>query len=479
MIFLMSACESSGILKIIFFVKGLLNIVLKVLPIILMIMIAIDFLKAMAAGTIGKDDSALKMILQRILTVALLVSVPTFVNVLNTLLGDYGVDLASCFSNANLETIAAYEQEEKEEKQWQIEQSRISINLADKTKPIFSTGGSAEENDTSSYKAEIDFSKFDNCENNNTKKEVKGSNGKTVKIYQCFDDYKKLYGGRYMQNFAVTKNYIYFSLLGRSAWIKSDSKLQQMGKEEGLKRVSATYIIRMTKRNSTYQVNYVEFAGHAQSFDVANNNGKDELYLNYFSNIYKGSLGWGSHYVGVTHAPFQSNDKKNGVEIVPESSIAIDDSGKNLTVLKSADYMSGNALDSTAYYKKVRSIGSGGGMYNPELAVDEANDRIAVTSNKTVRIYKLSDFVNGKATLIKSFNLNSGGYQGLELDGDYFYVFGGSRTFFLNKIDINTGKNVNHISFNLGINAEGEGMSIYEGKVYVGCPNYIFLVTGF
>ena len=354
--------------------------------------------------------------------------------------------------------------------------------------PEKNTSTKKQEN---SFSTNIDFTKVDQCVANKTIKKIKGTNGKVAKIHPCIEDYNLNNQNRGMQNFAITNNYVYFSYLARGAWVKTEDKYQELGKIASLKQTSANYIVRVDRKTNKYQTSYVEFAGHAQSFDVTK---EEEIYLNYFAKLYKGSLGYGAGYVGLTNIKFKENNKKSGVEIIPEKALYVNKNGTKFTFLHSSKYNLDNKFQYETYYQKVRAIAtSENKMSNPEIAIDEDRNRIALVSYNTAYIYKLSDLKKGKATLLNKFTIETG-KQGVELYNGYLYLWTGNYTHSLRKYNITNGSLVNQITFNLNNyykeneGGESEGISIYNGNIYIGITgskcnnkkcNDLFLVEGF
>lgn len=359
-----------------------------------------------------------------------------------------------------------------------------------------SGNSSATSESTSSvvgFKTSTDFTKISACVNNRVVRTAKGSNGKTVKIHPCIEKYNLNNKYAMMQNFAITDNYVYFSYVGRGTWVKTESAYQKLGATAALKKTSGNYVVRVDRKTNTYQVGYVEFAGHAQSFDVTE---KDEIYMNYFAKLYKGSIGYGAQYSGFTHVLFKENNLASGIELLPESSVYLNRAGTKAGLLLSKDYYASNgSFDRDRYYKAVRTIGKASDkIQTPEVAVDLESDRIALVSKTTAYVYVLSDLNAGRINLVNKFTVSSKDRQGVELYHGSLYIWSGNRTFTLRKYSVSNGKLANSVTFNLnryynrsgGI--EAEGISIYQGNVYIGIPgnkcngktcNDIFLVEGF
>ena len=114
MFFLTGACQSSGFLKIVWFILQLLNIAFIVVPIGLIIMITMDFFKSVIADLETMTNN-LKLAIKRILFCVVIFFLPTIVNLFIGVLDEVGIELgySECIANANLETIKAFEAAEK------------------------------------------------------------------------------------------------------------------------------------------------------------------------------------------------------------------------------------------------------------------------------------------------------------------------------------------------------------------------------
>ena len=101
-----AACESSGILSVILFVKTLLNIICIGVPIILIILAAIDLGKIVMSGETKKPISSL---VSRMIGACGIFFVPYLVSLLIDLVGVFDTkNFTVCMDNANTETIAYY-----------------------------------------------------------------------------------------------------------------------------------------------------------------------------------------------------------------------------------------------------------------------------------------------------------------------------------------------------------------------------------
>lgn len=114
MLFLdLAKCGPAGLLRVIYFFKLILNIVFIVIPIALIILLMVDFSKAVIAN----DDAAQKKIanlaIKRIFYAVMVFIVPYIVNIFNTVLGDLGVNYLECYNNISIEAIEDLEVQEK------------------------------------------------------------------------------------------------------------------------------------------------------------------------------------------------------------------------------------------------------------------------------------------------------------------------------------------------------------------------------
>lgn len=335
----------------------------------------------------------------------------------------------------------------------------------------------------------VNFSTLNTCATGNGNKIM---SNKGAILYNCVAEYNLHGTGKSMQDFAVTDNYIYFSSPLEGAW----STYEQVISKE-YQRITKTYIVRVPRQDTKYSVMYINYGGHGQSFDVAmskdrNNKNVDSLFGNAFAYMHKTNLNgkqvYGGNHMGIYYTTFKENNSQNGTLRVPGLSIALSNSGKTLTTVKSENYLKNNKFDSDSYYKDIQSITkkliatNTGQIINPEVAVDEDRDRLAVVSGKKAYIYDLSDFKKGKATIYNTFNISES-IQGVELYGNSLYIYSGGveQPISLTRYNITSGKKVKEVKFDLKsyytnrpiprYSWEAEGISIYKGKIYVGVVN--------
>ena len=122
MILFLDACADYGVLSIVYFVKKMLELVFIILPIILIVMILMDFTKNVMAK--GDDDIKKnnRVVIKRIVYAIITFFVPTIVNVVinavYSLTSDGGenTNALSCWNDATKENIEYYRKLEEEER---------------------------------------------------------------------------------------------------------------------------------------------------------------------------------------------------------------------------------------------------------------------------------------------------------------------------------------------------------------------------
>lgn len=102
-------CENSNALSAILFVKTLIDLVKIGVPIILIIMSAVDIAKQV----FNTDEKSYQKVVKRMLAAVAVFFVPTIVSLLLDLLGTKNYSVTTCWSNANTETIAVLSAQEK------------------------------------------------------------------------------------------------------------------------------------------------------------------------------------------------------------------------------------------------------------------------------------------------------------------------------------------------------------------------------
>ena len=115
MFFIDLVCNNSHILEIILFIKKLLNVVCIIVPILLIVMITVDFAKDVIATEEKVTSKNNKLIILRIISCCAIFLIPTVINLTMDILGDIGINFASCISDATIENIKKFKESESQE----------------------------------------------------------------------------------------------------------------------------------------------------------------------------------------------------------------------------------------------------------------------------------------------------------------------------------------------------------------------------
>lgn len=109
-------CENSTVLKVIYFINELMKIVFIIVPILLLLILSIDIGKCVIANN-GDDMKKIFMgSLKKIISIVFMFLVPSIVDFLMILVGNFDGPYTKCGLNAsNLDTISSYEAREKAE----------------------------------------------------------------------------------------------------------------------------------------------------------------------------------------------------------------------------------------------------------------------------------------------------------------------------------------------------------------------------
>ena len=263
------------------------------------------------------------------------------------------------------------------------------------------------------------------------------------------------------QNLAITKDNVYIN--------KNKSK----------NNINANGIMIINRKTGLLTNVYMQYTGHAQSFDVIGADNKkyknDTIFINYFSKKNTND----QSQRGLATKEITGNEKDNSI-IIPERAIAIKESFKGLTNLTKEEIENIEKITSIAddndYAKHLT------------VSVDKSKNLIALLDvNNNLYIYKLSELFNSNNELpkkINNFNIKDKkiNLQGIEIKGKYIYVLGDTkekkynktehrvRKHVINKYEISTGKKKQY-TFETGKREESEGMAIYGKYIYVACKN--------
>ena len=111
MLLLYEACEKIGVLKIIMAIMNVVKVICIIAPILLIVMLMIDFGKNVISGEQEEIKKNFNKAIKRVIACMLIFFVPTIVSVIMNMLGDLGVNYVECINNANEEYISRLESE--------------------------------------------------------------------------------------------------------------------------------------------------------------------------------------------------------------------------------------------------------------------------------------------------------------------------------------------------------------------------------
>lgn len=103
---ILGICDNPDILSVVRIVNLFIMIISIAVPIILIIMMMLDYMKAIKVGDEDLLKKAQKMVVNRVITCVLIFLIPTFVSTLVKVAGG-GTDYTACLNNATLENIAS------------------------------------------------------------------------------------------------------------------------------------------------------------------------------------------------------------------------------------------------------------------------------------------------------------------------------------------------------------------------------------
>lgn len=136
--YILEICEEPAILNLILFVKGILELLCIVIPIVLIVMVSIELLKIVFDASDKTIKSASKGILNKVIATVVIFFVPTIVNLILKNLNEMNVQQTACWANANTATIAHYQQ---------IKEARELSELQEKQATILANNKAREEAD--------------------------------------------------------------------------------------------------------------------------------------------------------------------------------------------------------------------------------------------------------------------------------------------------------------------------------------------
>src|SRR5574344_1079580 len=104
-------CENSAGLKIIYYINNIID-VLIIIPILVILLVSIDFAKNVMSGNIEYTKLGLKIAIRRICYGVALFFVPLIINIIFGFIGNAGVNSLSCWNKVTLSQIKTAEKKE-------------------------------------------------------------------------------------------------------------------------------------------------------------------------------------------------------------------------------------------------------------------------------------------------------------------------------------------------------------------------------
>lgn len=130
MYILLETCQHPAVLRFIYFGMLILDILFVIIPICLIIMLLIDFAKAVVANDEGAKKST-KLVTKRIMYAVIIFIVPWVVNLLITILSSVGLDTGTnyvmCLTNAQSGNFEYYDKLLEEEEALEAEKRKENI----------------------------------------------------------------------------------------------------------------------------------------------------------------------------------------------------------------------------------------------------------------------------------------------------------------------------------------------------------------
>ena len=120
--YIFSICETPDILRVILFIKTLLDVVKFIIPIGLIIMVSLDIGKGVVSGS-AKPEEILKASGNKLLAAVIIFLLPTIVN-FTLVFVDENTSYESCWANANNDTIKEYQDILDEKKRLEEEEKK-------------------------------------------------------------------------------------------------------------------------------------------------------------------------------------------------------------------------------------------------------------------------------------------------------------------------------------------------------------------
>lgn len=171
MYFLLETCQNPGLLRVIYFINILIEVIFTITPIMLIVLLLIDFSKAVISGDSENNKKNNKLVVKRIISAIVVFAIPWIVNVLFSTLNSIGFssDYLACFSNANTSSIEYYQILYDEEQKMKANATKPSggayTNLADEMVRVASkeVGTTEGANDNNKYGRDLNVNNAPWC----------------------------------------------------------------------------------------------------------------------------------------------------------------------------------------------------------------------------------------------------------------------------------------------------------------------------
>ena len=129
MITFLEMCKEPGTLKVIQFIKILLNIVFTVIPIAIILLGNIDIFKNITSGKEETSSKNTSILIKRIINCVIIFLIPTIINITFDILEEVNLEYATCWTNADAKTIKTIEINNVEEALAKLEKDPSSKNI--------------------------------------------------------------------------------------------------------------------------------------------------------------------------------------------------------------------------------------------------------------------------------------------------------------------------------------------------------------
>lgn len=134
--YILEICEEPAILNLILYIRGIVELLCTIIPIVLIVMVSIELFKIVFDASDKTIKSASKGIINKVIATIAIFFIPTIVNLIMKNIDQMSVQKTSCWANANTATIAHYQQikEARDLSELKEKQEKIAANNAAREK---------------------------------------------------------------------------------------------------------------------------------------------------------------------------------------------------------------------------------------------------------------------------------------------------------------------------------------------------------